>query len=89
MFSSSLVISAAFVELTGTTRSTACEYSAMPTCRQSGVMPPQTFGIVWGRRTCVARVLALRRKDQEHVFAHRQARPLLHPGSSSSSVVPG
>ncbi|MOA24866.1 hypothetical protein D3C78_1455640 [compost metagenome] len=46
MFSSNLVSSAALVELTGTTRSMACSYRAMPTSRQAGVWPPITFGMV-------------------------------------------
>src|SRR5665647_1361719 len=46
MFSSSFVSSAAFVELTGTTRFVIDAYSADPTSRHAGVVPPITFGVL-------------------------------------------
>jgi len=45
MFSGSLAISATRVELTGTTRSMAAPWSATPTSRHHGVLPPQNLGI--------------------------------------------
>ena len=46
MFSSSLLISATRVELTGTTCSITAPYSAIPTSRHAGVEPPTTLGMV-------------------------------------------
>ena len=45
MFSSSLVISAACVELTGTTLATICAYSDAAARPEGGFTPPTTFGI--------------------------------------------
>jgi hypothetical protein len=47
VFSKILVISAAWVEETGTTWEMICSYKAWPTSRQAGVSPPQTLGMFW------------------------------------------
>ena len=67
MFSRSLVISAARVEETGTTRSMTWPYRATPTSRHAGVTPPQTLGMVRVVKLAVARVFPLGGKDQEDV----------------------
>jgi hypothetical protein len=88
MFSSSLVISAARVEVTGTTVSMQCEYIATAARRQAGVTPPTTLGVlrVW--------YTGLPGSTRSGLKARNRSVPTLRPpdsriGSRTSSVVPG
>ena len=99
MFSSSLAISAARVELTGTTRATTCAYSACAARPLGGFNPPTTLGIC-ARPNCLfpgsSRSGEKARKKSPAIFscswptAMGQRNPLFsRMGRTSSSVVPG
>ncbi len=94
IFSSSLTISAARVELTGTTFETICAYSPAAARPLAGLMPPTTFGICARPKLFVAGILALRRKREieigRHVLAARASvdrapQPALLPASQGSA----
>ena len=88
VFSSSLTISAACGELTGTVRSIAAPYSAHARPVDCGPTPPTTFGTL-----CVLNV-ALPGSTRSGENARKKSTPALRPfassiGCTSSSVVPG
>ena len=88
IFSSSFVISAAWVLLTGTTSLIACSYSATPTSVQAGELPPITLGIV------AVLKWALPGSSRSGEYTRKKVSPITSPrlstsGRNSSSVVPG
>ena len=93
VFSSSLTISATCVELTGTTVSTAAEYSAVATSEQAGVVPPTTLGVLRVLNFSLAGIDALGRERQVEPVADLRGRaprtsaaapPPSSPGRSST-----
>src|SRR6185295_10580202 len=88
VFSSSLTISATFVELTGTIVSIAAAYSAVAISTQSAVVPPTTLGVFFVVN------FALDGSTRSGENARKKSSPTFSPvasniGCSSSAVVPG
>ena len=88
MFSSSLVISAASQEETGTRFSMHAPYSSTARCAQAGVSPPTILGVVLTVKS--VRPGSIRSGD----MARLKSRPATSPpasriGRTTSRVVPG